>query len=165
MTSRAQRYRVALVLVLLVALHFAVRPFLGDQRIAPDFLMLALLVFALRARPGPAAVAGFFVGLVADALNPDAFGAGALAHTAVGYLAAWGKAVFFAENLVVGAAFVVAGTWLRDGLVMAVGRHVEGPTLWWFLGLWSPLKALTTGLVGVMVLVGFRKWLDVRIAE
>ena len=165
MIHRKERYRVGGVLLLLVVLHFGLRPFLGDPRLAPDFLLLALLVYAIRARPGAAAVAGFLVGLVGDALHPVAFGAGALGHALVGYLAAWGKAVFFAENVVVSAGFFLAGAWLRDLLVLIAGRHVQGSVLGWQLLFWSPLKALTTALTGVLVLVLFRRWLHVRIGD
>ena len=68
----------------------------------------------MRSRPGDGALAGFAVGLVNDAMTPAAFGAGALAHTVVGYLAAWGRAVFFADNLLVNAAFVAVALWVRD---------------------------------------------------
>lgn len=156
------RYRLIVVLLLLVALQFVLRPFLGDSRAAPDLLLLALLVYAIQARPGDAAVAGFVVGLVADSLTPVAFGAGAFAHTCVGYLAAWGKAVFFAESVPVSAAFVFAGSWLRDLLVLVAGRHMAERSLVWQLAFWSPLKALTTAVVGVLVLVVFRRWLRVR---
>lgn len=165
MKRRRAQYQMFGVLLLLVVLHFALRPFLGDPRIAPDLLLLALLVYAIRARPGSAAVGGFIVGLVGDALSPVAFGAGALAHAVVGYLAAWGKAVFFAENLLVNAGFFFFGSWLRDVLVMLVGRHVEGGVLLWQLAFWSPLKALTTAVTGIVVLLLFRRWLHIRIIE
>lgn len=157
--------RLRAILALLVVLHFTVRPWLGDRWPAPDLLLLALMVYAIRARPGAAAVAGFIVGLVSDALTPVAFGAGALSHTVVGYLAAWGKAVFFAENLAVNAGFFFVGTWMRDLLVLLGGGHVEGKQLLWQLVLWSPLKAATTALAGVLVLLLFRRWLAIRIAE
>jgi rod shape-determining protein MreD len=162
---RGSSYRLGGVVLLLVVLHFTVRPWLGNPRAAPDFLLLALLVYAIRARPGAAAVAGFAVGLLGDALTPVAFGAGALAHTVVGYLAAWGKAVFFAENLAVNAGFFFAGTWIRDLLVLVGSGHLEGTDLLWQLVVWSPLKAATTALVGVVVLVVFRRSLAIRIAE
>jgi rod shape-determining protein MreD len=158
-------YRLGGVLLLLGVLHFTVRPWLGNPRAAPDFLLLALLVYAIRARPGAAAIVGFAVGLMGDALTPVAFGAGALAHTVVGYLAAWGKAVFFAENLAVNAGFFFAGTWIRDLLVLVGSGHLGGTDLLWQLALWSPLKAATTALVGVVVLVVFRRSLSIRIAE
>lgn len=157
------RVRLVAVLLLLLVLHFVLRPFLGDVRVAPDLLLLALLAYAIQARPGHAAIAGFIVGLVADSLTPVAFGAGILAHTCVGYLAAWGKAVFFAESLPVSAGFFFVGSWLRDLMVLVAGGHMTEGTLFWQLVVWSPLKALTTAAVGAVVLVLFRQWLDVRI--
>lgn len=159
------RFRLAIVLLLLVLLHAGLRPLLGDGRAVPDFLLLALLVYAIGARPGNAAVAGFFVGLLADSLSPVAFGAGIFAHTVIGYLAAWGKAVFFAENLWVNAALFFAGVWLRDGLLLLASGSTEGNTVLWQLGYWSPLLALSTAVTGVVVLLLFRKWLHVRIGE
>ena len=151
-----------MLLLFLVTLQFTLRAFLGSPRVAPDFLLVALLVFAIQARPGHAAIAGFLVGVFADALSPAAFGAGALAHTAVGYLAAWGKAVFFADHLLVNAVFFFVGCWVRDALVLLVGRHAEGATVLWQLGFWSPLMASTTTATGVVVLFMFRKWMQVR---
>lgn len=166
MRARRDRpHRQLAVLLLLVVCHFGLRPWLGDPRPAPDFLLLALLVYAIRARPGSAAVAGFLVGLVSDALTPVAFGSGMLAYTGVGYLAAWGKAIFFAENVVVAAGFFFTGTMLRDLLVLLWGGHLQGEALLWQLAVWSPLKGLTTAAVGMVVLMLFRGWLEVRISE
>ena len=146
--TRRRGYRLGLVLLLLIVLQFALRPFLGDPRVAPDFLLLALLVYALRSTPGRAAIAGFVLGVLVDALTPVAFGSAALAYTVVGYLAAWGKAVFFAENILVSVGFFIGGTWVRDLLVMLAGGHVSGSTLFWQLVVWSPLEALTTATKG-----------------
>lgn len=165
MSRRERPYRELAVLLLLVICHFALRPWLGDPRPAPDFLLLALLVYAIRARPGSAAVMGFLVGLVSDALTPVAFGSGMLAYTGVGYLAAWGKAIFFAENVLVAAGFFFAGTVLRDALVVLWGGHLRGDALLWQLAVWTPLKGLTTALAGMVVLTLFRGWLEVRITE
>lgn len=165
MSVRREPTRTAAVISLLVILHFLLRPFLGDWRIAPDMLLLALLVYAIGARPGAAAIAGFVVGLFADALTPVAFGANAFAHAAVGYLAAWGKAVFFADNLMVNAGFFLVGAWVRDLLVLVAGQHVAGPAFVWQLLVWSILKAVTTALLGVAVLATFRRWLAVRTVE
>jgi rod shape-determining protein MreD len=112
--ARANRIQLAVVLLLLVALHFYVRPRLWGPRVSPDFLLVGLMLFAMRSGPGASAIAGFMVGLAADSLTPARFGAGALAHTVVAYVASWARAVFFADNLLVNAAFVAAGVWLLD---------------------------------------------------
>jgi rod shape-determining protein MreD len=158
------RTRLWLVLAFLVLLHFYVRPRLFDVKFAPDFLLVALLVYSIRSRPGDAAIAGFVVGLLTDALVPSKFGAGALAHTVVAYLTAWGRAVFFADNLIVNAAVFAVGLWIRD-LIVLLASGSSGEDLLARLGIWAPLHALTTALAGVLVLVVFREWLDIRLEE
>jgi len=158
------RGKLALVLALLLLLQFYLRPRLWDSRVAPDFVMVALLIYATRARPGAAAVAGFVTGIMMDSLGPARFGAMALANTMVGYLAAWGRAVFFADNLLVHAGFIWAGVWLRDLIVM-LASGAGGRAMLWQLVVWSPLQGLTTAVAGVVILVVFRNWLAIRLDE
>jgi rod shape-determining protein MreD len=160
--ARANRIQLAVVLLLLVALHFYVRPRLWGPRVSPDFLFVGLMLYAMRSGPGASAVAGFLVGLTADALTPARFGAGALAHTVVAYLASWARAVFFADNLLVNAAFVAAGVWLRDLLVLAVSGSGDQPILT-ELALYSPLQALSSALFALVVLLAFREWFAIRL--
>jgi rod shape-determining protein MreD len=162
---KTDRYRYILVLVGLVVLHFTVRARLGGDRIAPDFLLLALLIYTIRAQPGRSAAAGFVIGLLRDALTPASFGAGALAHTLVGYLSSWAKAVFFAENVFVNACLFFAGTWLRNLIVLLASGRIAGAQLGWELLVWSPLQSLTTAAVGIVVLSLFSRWLAIRRGE
>lgn len=165
MRRRSGGLRMAFVITLLAGMQFTVRPFLGNPLVAPDFLVLALLVYAIRSRPGAGATAGFVVGILLDAMAPAAFGANALAHTVVGYLAAWGKAVFFADNVLVNAGFFFVGVWFRNLIViLASGRGVGGGSLWHFV-VWSPLMGLTTAVAGVIVLLVVRRWVEPRPAE
>jgi len=160
--ARASRLQLAGVLLLLVVLHFYLRPRLWGPRVSPDFLFVGLMLYAMRSGPGAAALAGFLVGLAADALTPARFGAGALAHTVVAYLASWGRAVFFADNLLVNAAFVAVGLWIRDLLVLAVSGTGDRPLLA-ELAVYSPLQALTSALLALLVLVVFREWFSIRL--
>jgi rod shape-determining protein MreD len=159
---RSDRYRYIIVLLGLVVLHFSVRTRLGDDRVAPDFLLLALMIYSVRARPGTSAAAGFIVGLLSDALVPASFGAGALAHTVVGYLSAWGKAVFFAENMFVSGCLFFGGTWIRNLIVTLASGMLQGQVLGWQLLVWSPLQSLTTAVTGILVLWLFGRWMLVR---
>ncbi|HEU4569558.1 MAG TPA: rod shape-determining protein MreD [Gemmatimonadales bacterium] len=156
--------RPALVLVILLGLQFYVRPRLGLAHGAPDFVAIAVLLFALRARPGSAAVAGLAAGLLTDALTPARFGAGALAHTVVGYLGAWGRAVFFADNLLVTAGFFAVGTWVRNLLVL-LASGTPASQMWMEAGVWSTVQALSTAVAGTVLAVLLRGWLDLRIRE
>ena len=156
---------VGVLLFALVILHFTIRPLLGDERVTPDFLLLALMFYSIRSRPGGGAVAGFGVGMLADALRPVAFGASALGHTVVGYLLAWGKAVFFPENLLVTTGFLFVGAWVRNFLVVLAGGQVRGMELLWTLGIWSVAQATTTTLTGIALVVMYRRWFKIGLIQ
>lgn len=162
MSIARDRGRLWAVLALLVVLQFGLRPRLGSPQIAPDFLLLALMLYAIRSRPGSAALAGFVVGLVGDALVPARPGAGALAHTVVGYLAAWGRAVFFPDNLFVNGVAIAVGAWARNAIqLLASGGDSGGMVTQLFV--YAPLQALTTALTGAAALIVFQRWLDIRL--
>lgn len=164
MIGRNNTWRSVAVLLLLLGLHFYVRPRLGAPRYTPDFIAIGVLLYALRARPGQAAVAGLCAGLLTDALTPARFGAGALANAVVGYLAAFGRSVFFADNLLVTGGFFFVGTWLRNLLVL-IASGTSMSDLPMEAGVWSSLQALSTAVVGVVFALLLRGWLDLRIRE
>lgn len=161
-TNSVSRVQLVFVMLLLLVLQFYVRPRLWDARVSPDFLLVALMLFSMRTSPGVAALAGFAVGLIADTLTPARFGAGALAHTLVGYLAAWGRSVFFADNMLVNAGFVAAGLWVRDLIVLLASgtdhRQLLSELIWY-----SPLQALTTAGCALLILITFRAWFSIRL--
>lgn len=160
--ARANRLQLAVVLLLMVLLHFYVRPRLWGPRASPDFMFVGLMLYAMRSGPGAGALAGFLVGLAADSLTPARFGAAALAHTVVGYGAAWARAVFFADNLLVNAAFVAGGLWIRDFLVLAASGSGDRSFLT-ELAVYSPLQALSSALFALLILVAFREWFSIRL--
>jgi rod shape-determining protein MreD len=160
--SRASRIQLVLVMALLVLLHFYLRPRLWSARETPDFMLIALGFFSMRSGPGAGAVAGVVGGLGNDARSPAALGAGALAHTTVGYLAAWGRAVFFADNLLVNAGFVAAALWVRDLLLLVASGTPQGQ-LFVELTLHSSLQALSTAVFALLVLAAFREWFAIRL--
>jgi rod shape-determining protein MreD len=135
----------------LVVLHYTLRPLLG-WRVQVDFLIVALLLVAVRARPAVAAALGLGVGLATDALAPESFGAGALAMTVVGFAASWLKAAFFTENLALNGIFLFAGKWAFDVVYLVASRRMHGSDLIAQLVWWSPLAAGLTAGVGLLVL-------------
>lgn len=143
------------VFVLLVVLHFTLRPVLA-WRSSVDFLVIALLLVAVRTRPGVAALAGFALGLLADSLTPEAFGAGALAMTIVGFGASWLKAAFFADNIALNGIFIFAGKWAFDTFFLLAEHRLQGTDLLVQLFLWSPLAAAATAIAGLVVLLTVR---------
>jgi rod shape-determining protein MreD len=125
-----------------------------------DFLVIAVLLVSVRVRPGAAAVIGFLTGLLADAVTPATFGAGALALSLVAFGASWLKAVFFADNILLHASFFFAGKWAFD-IVFLIAEHARPMgELVIQVVLWSPLAAAVTALTGLVVLVLFRGMLE-----
>jgi rod shape-determining protein MreD len=121
-----------------------------------DFLVIAVLLAAVRLRPGLAALVGFLAGLMTDAMTPGSFGSGALALSGVAYVASWLKAIFFADNIALSALFFFAGKWTFDVVYLVTERRVRGPELVMQLLLWSPLAATVTAIAGVVLLLLLR---------
>jgi rod shape-determining protein MreD len=159
--SLARTIWLTLVFLILVVLHYTLRPVLG-WRASADFLVIALLLVAVRTRPGVAALAGFALGLLADSLTPAAFGAGALAMTVVGFAASWLKAAFFADDIALNGAFIFGGKWMFDTIFLLVEHRLRGTDLLLQLLLWSPLAAAMTAVAGLLVLLAVRPVLAAR---
>jgi rod shape-determining protein MreD len=151
--------RTVICCVILIMLHYTVRPLLG-MRAPIDFMLIAALFGAVRMRPGVAAMYGLFLGLVSDALAVNGFGAAALGMTIVAYTASWLKAVFFADNIVLHGFFFFVGKWVFDVVYLAAERRVHGAELVTQLLLWSPLAAALTAVAGVVVLLVLRPVLE-----
>ena len=153
--------RTALVCMILIVMHYTLRPLLG-WRASIDFLMIALVFGAVRMRPAGAAVFGFLLGIAADSLSLGAFGAGALAGTLVGFAASWLKAVFFADNLALNAFFLFIGKWAFDLVYVLMERRMHGAEMLMQIIVWSPLAAAVTALAGIVAIAMLRPILEVR---
>lgn len=153
--SFSRTISLAVIFLLLVILHYTLRPVLA-MRASIDFLVIALLLVAVRTRPGAAALAGFALGLLSDSLTPEAFGAGALAMTIVGFGASWLKAAFFADNIALNGVFIFAGKWAFDTIFLLAEHRLRGTDLLVQLLLWSPLAAAATAAAGLVVLLTVR---------
>jgi rod shape-determining protein MreD len=153
--SLASALRLFVGFLLLLVAQFTLRPLIGGP--APiDFLVIAVLFVSVHLRPGVAALLGFAVGALTDAVAPESFGAGALALTLVGYAGGWLRAVFLADQLPLTALVIFGGKWLFDVLYVLAGPAKRGVSLVLQLLLWSPLSAALTALVAVVMLVLFR---------
>lgn len=155
--------RTAVVCVILIVLHYTLRPLLG-WRASIDFLIIALLFGSVRMRPGMAAVYGFALGLISDSLAVSSFGAGALGMAALGFAASWLKAVFFADNLALNGFFLFLGKWVFDLIYQIASHRLSGGELVMQIFVWSSLSAAVTALAGVLVLMLLRPLMEVRTA-
>jgi rod shape-determining protein MreD len=150
--------RSTVVFLLLIVLHYTLRPLLG-WRAAIDFLVIAVLLAAVRVRPGTAAAIGLASGLCADSLT-SSFGAGALAMTAIAFAASWLKAIFFADNLLLNGFFFLVGKWMFDIILVLSEQRLSGSDTVSQLLLWSPLAAFNTAVAGVVLLILLRPVLE-----
>ena len=152
-------FRAALVFGLLLVLHYTLRPLLG-WRAPIDFLVIAVLLAAVRARPGTSAVLGFVLGLATDSLNVEGFGARALAMSIIAFTASWMKAIFFADNLALNGFFFFIGKWAFDIVLVIAEQRLSGGDMLTQLLLWSPLSAFNTAAAGVVLLILLRPVLE-----
>jgi rod shape-determining protein MreD len=155
--------RTVIVCAILIVLHYTLRPLLA-WRASIDFLIVALLLGAVRMRPGSAAVYGFLLGLLSDSLSVSGFGAAALAMAIVGFSASWLKAVFFADNLALNGFFLFLAKWVFDLIFLLVGYRAHGSDLLMQLFVWSPLSAAVTAVAGVIALSLLKPLMEVRTA-
>jgi rod shape-determining protein MreD len=153
--------RTFLVCIILIVLHYTLRPLLA-WRASVDFLLVALLLGSVRLRPGYAAVYGFALGLVADSLAATGFGVAAFGMSVVGFAASWLKAVFFADNLALNGFFLFLGKWAFDLIFLIVGRGLHGAELGMQIFVWSPLSAAVTAVAGVVALAILRPIMEAR---
>ena len=147
--------RLMAAVIVLVLAHFILRPLLGD-RIEIDFLVLALLLLAIRVRPGVGALLGLLMGAASDAASPAGFGSAMLGLTLVGYVTSWLKAAFFAENAVLDGVVIFASAWgvmlmrlLLSGRTFETGFAVSALV-------WAPLSAAATAVVGAVLFTVLR---------
>jgi rod shape-determining protein MreD len=115
--TEGTRWKFALFIVVLVALHFILRVGLGLGYLAPDLLAVALLLASRRLRPGSAAGLGFLLGLLEGSANPFVFGYASLALAVLGYLGSRSREWLAGDDPLNMVAFFFAGTLLYEVLL------------------------------------------------
>lgn len=114
------RWRFALFVAGLVVLHFVLGVGLGLGVLAPDLLVVALLLASRRMRPGGAAGLGFVLGLLEGSATPTLFGAASLGLSVVGYLGSRSREWLAGDDPVTMAAYFFVGTLLYKALLYLV---------------------------------------------
>lgn len=152
----APRGALAAFIVALVALHFILRVGLGLRQLAPDLLLVAVLIAARELRAGWAAGFGLVLGLLEDSVVPLFLGAGALVLSVLGFLGARSRDVVAGDSPAFLAFYLFAGKWLYDILmymvVGSIGR--AGPAS--ALLLISPLAAVYAAAAGLAAVLAYR---------
>ena len=133
-------------IAVLVVLHFVLRIGLGFAQLAPDLLLVALLLAAREMRAGFAAGLGLFLGILDGAVIPFNLGASALVLTILG---------FAGDSFVFLALYLFAGKWLYDSLLYLITGDMFRPGASYLL-LVSPLTALYAAAAGLVALAAYR---------
>jgi rod shape-determining protein MreD len=149
--NRSAGLRLTLVFLALMVLHFTVRPAL-QWRASIDFVLIAILIVAVRSRPGVAALLGFIVGLMVDVQEPATLGSSALGLAFVGFGASYLKASFFSEKPAMNLLLFFVGKWVYDLVFMISEGRIDGTSALAQLLLWSPVAAVLTAVAGAIVL-------------
>jgi hypothetical protein len=141
--------------VCLVVLHFVLRLGLGLGQLAPDLLIVALLLAAREMRAGWAAGLGLALGILDGAMVPFNLGTSALVMTLLGFAGARSRELFSGDNFVFLALYLFVGKWVYDALLYLVTGDLftAGAT---YLVLVSPLAALYAAAAGVVAMATYR---------
>ena len=154
--TEGTRWQFVGFIAVLVVLYFLLRVGLGLGSLAPDLLVVALLLAARRARAGWAAGLGLALGVLDGAAHPLTMGAGAVALAALGYLGARSREALSGDSPVVLALYLFAGKWLYDVLfyLLLIERHRAGPVS--ALVLAAPLAAAYAAAAGLAAAAAYR---------
>lgn len=118
--TEGTRWKFLLFVVALVVLHFVLRVGLGLGYLAPDLLVVALLLASRRLRPGSAAALGFFLGLLEGSVNDFVFGRASLALAVLGYLGSRSREWLAGDDPLTLVAYFFAGTLLYSVLLFVL---------------------------------------------
>lgn len=141
----------------LVVLHFVLRIGMGLEQLAPDLLIVALLLAAREMRAGWAAGLGLLFGILDGSLVPFNLGATAVVLTLVGFFGARSREMVAGDSLIFVATYLFIGKWVFDTLLYLLTGEAFGPTAA-YLVLVSPIAALyaaAAGLLGISLYRAF----------
>ena len=142
-------------IAVLVVLHFVLRIGLGFAQLAPDLLIVALLLLAREVRAGFAAGYGLLLGILDGAVIPFNLGASALVLTILGFAGGRSRELFAGDSFVFLALYLFAGKWMYDTLLYLVTGDLFRPGASYLL-LVSPLTALYAAAAGLVALAAYR---------
>ncbi len=129
-----------------------ISPLVSIKGIAPDFSIIALVVLALAAGPGPGTVGGFIIGLVQDLSNPAVLGLHALCKCTLGFSLGSLRSRLVHGMPVVEGVVVALAVILHDLVFLLVqSRLTDDGFLRPFLTQSLPV-AVYSGIAGVLII-------------
>jgi rod shape-determining protein MreD len=154
--TEGTRWQFVGFIAVLVVLYFLLRVGLGLGALAPDLLVVALLLASRRMRAGQAAGLGFLLGVLDGAAHPLTMGAGAVALSILGFLGARSREGLSGDSPVLLALYLFAGKWLYDAIVyvLLIRPNLAGPVSTLLLA--SPLAAVYAAAVGLAAAMAYK---------
>jgi rod shape-determining protein MreD len=151
-----RRGLLSVLVPILVSLLFLGHPGLGFGSVAPDLLVVALLLAAREVGMGWGTGLGFALGLLEDSFSVLSFGANTVALTLVGALGARTRDLFVGDSLSFVFWYLAVGKLLREVVRwVVVGEALREPFLGAIL-LQGAASALYAGVVGMILFLPFR---------
>ncbi len=106
----------AITFVVCILLQAAIAPNIALFGAQPNFLLIPVLLVALRSGTGPASIAGFCLGVLYDAMTSGTIGCMALVLVLVAWIAGALSANIAADNVAVALVYAVAGALFTECL-------------------------------------------------
>ena len=113
-----RRWLLALTLIIAFYLDNMLFSFINLFGIRPDVTLAVVVSLGFLLGSGPAAVTGFFLGLLADILFNKIVGLTALAYMLSGFAAGLFYRKFFADNLIIPAVVLVICFFLKEHMFL-----------------------------------------------
>ena len=151
--SRGWGFRI--FIAVLVVLHFVLRVGLGLDQLAPDLLVVALLLAAREFRAGWAAGLGLLLGVLDGSMVPFNLGISARVLTTLGFVGARSREIFSGESYVFLALYLFAGKWLYDVFLSLLTRELFRSGASELLVI-APMNALYAAAAGVLAMAAYR---------
>ena len=151
------RPRVFFLVTGLILAHLVLHVAFGFGRLAPDLLIVALLVGSRSLSMRMGAALGFVLGLVEDAFSTLSFGANVFAMTVAGALGSRTRDFFVGGSVPFLAIYFLLGKWVRDLLVWTVSDPAGRPVFNDHVLVESPILALYAAAAGVLARLLFAR--------
>ena len=142
-------------IAVLVVLHFVLRVGLGLDQLAPDLLVVALLLAAREIRAGWAAGLGLLLGVLDGSMVPFNLGISSLVLTALGFVGARSREIFSGESYVFLALYLFVGKWLYDAMLSLLTRELFRAGASEILVV-APMNAIYAAAAGVLAMAAYR---------
>ena len=145
------RLRLFLLCTSLILTHLLLHVALALGPMAPDLLVVALLLASRALGSAGGAALGFVLGLLEDAFAVVSFGANVVALTVVGALGARTRDFFVGDSIRFLAVYFTLGKWGRDVLAWVASDPASRPPLDDLALVESPLMGLYAAAAGVLI--------------